>query len=236
MKEAYIHVSNQGSYLTRPISGIIRADLISATFPLDVPNIFDGDQLVIKNVTIPIPQGFWNQLDLLSYINRWAIPDLLAFLRPENNNPQFVSSSPFFLTGSSSNVLAVLGMTSDQSPVLVTDDINPQVSNKWVITGQNVDKLGVKQMFLKIEEFTHPFMNGFFATFPIDKPQGSIMVFNESKYCKCTVIFKKPLDSIHRLTPTWFDNNRNVLSLQGNFLLRVYYKEHGSDSVSLCRL
>lgn len=234
IKEAYIHVSNQGSYLTRPIKGIFRADLISATVPLSFPNIFDGDQLVIKNETIKIPQGFWDQLSLLSYINTWTIPDLLAFLRPENNNPQLVSSSPFFLTGSSSNVLAVIGMTVDQAPVFVQNDINPQVANKWTITGQNVDQNGTKQLFLKIEEFTHSFMNGFFATFPVDKPQGSIMVFNESTDCQCTVLFKKPLDTIDRITPTWFDSERNVLSnIQGDFLLRVYYKD-GSDSVSLC--
>lgn len=232
--EAYIHVSNQGSYLNRPIKGIFRADLVSATFPMNTPNIFEGDQFQIRNVQIPIPQGFWDQLTLIDYINSWSVPDLLAFLRPENNNPQLVSSSPFFLTGSSSNVLAVLGMTSDQEPVFTQYDINPQVQNKWVISGQNVDQNGVKQMFLKIEEFTHPFMNGFFATFPIDRPQGSIMVFNESTDCKCTVIFKKPLDTIHRITPTWFDRERNVLSnIQGDFLLRVYYN-NGQNSIPLC--
>lgn len=232
--EAYIHVSNQGSYLTRPIKGIIRADLISATLPMNSPNIFDGDQLVIRNEILKVPQGFYDQITLLNYINSWKLPDLFAFLRPENNNPQLVSSSPFFLAGSSSNVLAVIGMTADQEPVFVPEDINPPVSNKWVITGQNLDSNGIKQMFLKIEEFTHPFMNGFFATFPIDKPQGSIMVFHESVDCKCSVHFTQPLDTIHRITPTWFDSHRNILSnIQGDFLLRVYYKD-GSDSVSLC--
>lgn len=235
MKEAYIHVSSQGSYLTQPISGIVRADLVSATVPLTFPNIYDGDVLEVNNTIINIPQGFYDQVTLLQLISNWDIPDLLVFTRPENNNPQFVSSGPFFLTGSSSNVLAVLGMTPDQTPTFVQNDINPQVSNKWTITGQNVDTNGIKQIFLKIEEFTHPFMNGFFATFPTDVPQGSIMVFNESTDCKCSVTFKTPLDKIHRITPTWFDKDRNILSnIQGDFLLRVYYKDE-PNSVSLCR-
>lgn len=232
IREAYIHVSNEGSYLTSPVTGIIRADLISAFFPLSSPNVFDGDQLVIGNDTIPVPQGFWDQLTLLEYINSWNVPDFRAYIRPENNNIQFVRSGPFSLTGSSANVLAVFGMTADQDPVFVQNDINPLVTNKWTMIGQNVDQNGIKQAFLKIEEFTHPFMNGFFATFPIDRPQGAIMVFHESMDCKCTVIFKKPLDTIHRLTPTWFDSERNVLDVQGEFLLRVYY--NGPDTVPVC--
>lgn len=227
----YIHVPSDGTYLTEPVSGITRVELVSATLPLSVPNIWDGDILVIRGQTINVPQGYYSQISLLGFINDWKIPDLLAFLRPENNNPQLVSSSPFFLTGSSSNVLSVLGMTSDQEPIFIPYDINPQVTNKWVITGQNIDSQGLKQIFLYIEEFTHPFMNGFFATFPVDTPQYAYKWFRESRDCQCAINFPKPLDKIHRITPKWMDQNRNVLDVQGNFLLKVYYNGEPKDPV-----
>lgn len=219
MKEIYVHVSNEGTYLTQPIRSIVRADLVSATVARTVPTITDGEYITLAGGRIQIPSGFYNQLTLINYINSWGSAGI-SFTREPNTfytRITFPGAVNDALRGSS-NVLAVLGFVPQHYDTSFED-------GKYFVRSTSPGLAEPTQVFLDIEELRHPYMNGFFATFPLDVPSGAIKVFSESSDIKCAVMYPRPLDTIHRLTPHWLDQYRNPLQISGDFLLRLYCKD-----------
>lgn len=242
---SYVHVSADGSYLTTPVTGIIRAELVSATIARVNPSVYDGDSITINGTTINVPQGYYDQQSLIDYINEYGLAETLR-QKPQTYETEVIYTSAVAdaLSGTA-NVLSVLGFTSTTyatSP-LVNDPFYPPGTYAVVseLPGFQDSKLvnGVDrqptQVFLDIEELRHPYMNGFFATFPFDVQSGSVMVFNESTDCKCFVDYPRPLDKIHRLTPRWFDQYRNPFPVSGEFLLRLYFKDDRQGAVPVRR-
>jgi hypothetical protein len=219
MKEIYVHVSNEGTYLTQPIRSIVRADLVSATVARTVPTIVDGDSITLDGRQIKIPTGFYNQLTLINYINSWGTPGISLTREPNTfyTYIRFSEAKTDALRGSS-NVMAVLGFVQT---VYKTDTLD----GKYFVRSTSPGLAEPTQVFLDIEELRHPYMNGFFATFPLDVPTGGIKVFSEASDIKCAVMYPRPLDTIHRLTPHWIDQYRNPLQISGDFLLRLYCKD-----------
>jgi hypothetical protein len=129
-------------------------------------------------------------------------------------------ATPDVISGTS-NVLNILGFTPGKTYNTLFD----QVKEEYYVTGEGPGITLPTQVFLDIEELRHPFMNGYFATFPLDTPLGGTKVFNESSDLTCTVKYPQPLDTIHRITPRWFDEYRTPLQISGDFLLRVYCKD-----------
>lgn len=243
MKELYVHVSNEGTYLTQPIRSIVRADLVSATVARTVPTIVDGDSISLRKISrtetvdeitnvvkityaptgeinkIYIPTGFYNQLTLINYINSWN-PEYITVTREPNTfytRITFPCAVNDALEGSS-NVLAVLGFVPQHYDTAFEN-------GKYFVRSTGPGLAEPTQVFLDIEELRHPYMNGFFATFPLDVPSGAIKVFSEASDIKCAVMYPRPLDTIHRLTPHWIDQYRNPLQISGDFLLRLYCKD-----------
>lgn len=216
----YVHVSSDGSYLTQPIKGIIRADLVSATVSRTVPTVQQGEYIKVNSVTLQVPQGFYDQGTLINYISSWNSQDFTISRDPVSLFTKIVyNNSVNDALGGSSNVLTVLGFTPGKH-------YDTSYSNEeYFIKSESPGISPPTQIFLDIEELRHPYMNGYFATFPLDTPVGGIKVFNESSDLKCTVVYPKPLDTIHRLTPRWFDQYRTPLQISGDFLLRLYCKD-----------
>lgn len=243
---AYVHVSADGSYLTTPVTGIIRAELVSATIARVNPSVYDGDYITIGGVTIQVPQGFYTQRTLVDFINSYTLVSVRIKPQTYVTQIKYPSANPNALSGSA-NVLSVLGFTSTSyatravapgedpfypgGTFIVSSEL-PGFQNSITVNGQ--DRLPT-QVFLDIEELRHPYMNGYFATFPFDVPPGSIMVFNESTDCKCFVEYPKPLEKIHRITPRWFDQYRTPLPVSGEFLLRIYFKDDRQGTVPVRR-
>jgi hypothetical protein len=220
MKEIYIHVSGDGSYLTQPVKNIVRADLVSATVSRTVPSITDGDYVILATTRINVPSGFYDQTTLISYINSWGSSGITVSREPNTlftkiTYPTAVNDA---LKGSS-NVLSVLGFVPDFHYDTAYAD------GSYYIKSHGPGLASPTQVFLDIEELRHPYMNGFFATFPFDVPTGAIKVFSESSDLKCAVMYPAPLDTIHRITPRWIDQYRNPLQISGDFLLRLYCKD-----------
>lgn len=239
MKEIYVHVSNEGTYLTQPIRSIVRADLVSATVARTVPTVADGDSISLQKISrteedgkityaqtgefnkIYIPTGFYNQLTLINYINSWN-PEYITVTREPNTFYTRITF-PCAVNGAlegSSNALAVLGFVPQHY-----DTSFDEPKQTYFVRGTSPGLAEPTQVFLDIEELRHPYMNGFFATFPFDVPTGAIKVFSEASDIKCAVMYPRPLDTIHRLTPHWIDQYRNPLQISGDFLLRLYCKD-----------
>lgn len=218
MKEIYVHVSG-GTYLTQPIKNIVRADLVSATVSRTVPDTVSGDYITIADRRIDVPQGFYNQDTLINYINSWNLTNITLSRDPVTLFTKIVFPGAVnnALTGTS-NVLTILGFVPKHY------DTNYE-KGVYYIQSSSPGLAEPTQVFLDIEELRHPYMNGFFATFPFDVPSGAIKVFNESSDIKCAVMYTRPLDTIHRLTPHWIDQYRNPLPISGDFLLRLYCKD-----------
>jgi hypothetical protein len=213
----YVHVSSDGSYLTQPIKGIIRADLVSATVSRTVPTVQQGEYLKVGTDIIHVPQGFYDQGTLINYLNSWAISGVSIYREPNTFFTRINVRGAEDFTGTS-NVLSVLGFIPGKEYKTAYDD-------RYYLRSDGPGISPPTQIFLDIEELRHPYMNGYFATFPFDTPVGGIKVFNESSDLQCTVVYPKPLDTIHRLTPRWFDQYRNPLQISGDFLLRLYCKD-----------
>lgn len=237
MKEIYVHVSDEGTYLTQPIKNIVRADLVSATVSRSVPVVFDGDYISLpefdynagtdtysqagRYTRINVPQGFYDQSTLINYINSWNTPNIQVTREPMTffTEITYPGAANGALLGTS-NVFTVLGFLPGHY-----DTSYDQGLRKYFIKSTSPGLAEPTQVFLDVEELRHPYMNGFFATFPLDVPAGAIKVFNESSDLKCTVFYPRPLDTIHRITPRWLDQYRNPLQISGDFLLRLYCKD-----------
>lgn len=233
MTEVYVHVSADGTYLTNPITGITRAELVSATVARTIPTVYEGDFIRIDSQTIQIPQGFYDQKSLVEYLVDYGFE---VRRQPFTYKTQIKYSGAISnaLSGSS-NVMSILGFTGTSYSTTPTTDKKYPPGTYLVESEEPGIQTQPTQVFLDIEELMHPYMNGFFATFPFDVQNGSIMVFNESTDCKCIVEYERPLDRIHRITPRWFDQYRNPLQISGEFLLRLYCKDDRQGPVPVRR-
>jgi hypothetical protein len=236
--ELYVHVSADGTYLTNPIHGIVRAELVSATVARTFPTIFDGDTITVMGTFIQVPEGFYDQASLIAYINQYSSVTGVTFKRqPFSFKTQAIYSVALFdaLSGTS-NVMSILGFNNLSYSTTPVGSSDPKYQGSYMVISENPGlQTQPTQVFLDIEELKHPYMNGYFATFPFDVPNGSIMVFNESSDCKCFIEYDRPLDRIHRITPRWFDQYRTPLQISGEFLLRLYCKDDRPCSVPVRR-
>ena len=220
----YVHVSSHGSYLTQPIKGIVRADLVSATVSRTIPTVVDGEYITIDGRTIHVPQGFYDQSTLITYLSGWNMSEFTITRDPVSYFTKVVITAGAIsnVLDGTSNVFTILGFTPGKT---YSSSLFDEVTREYYFQGEGPGITLPTQVFLDIEELRHPFMNGYFATFPLDTPLGGTKVFNESSDLMCTVKYPQPLDTIHRITPRWFDEYRTPLQISGDFLLRVYCKD-----------
>ena len=254
-KTVYPNGSSYTLHLTDVVKNVSRVDLVAAKVPNTLYNLTSGSNVLtytgvstVSNVFLDpgFYSGYGIQAELTNSSNALVAYQFL----PDEGKFLVFAASAFTVKFHSSELAKMTGFaagTTYTAQPASSDPVyqnNPQYASYYILKSPNgVDFTVNEFVFLDIQELRTPTMidakpmnskgtysganaRRTFAMIQMDVSSGCIKNFKESHDYRISVFYPEPINSLDRLTVTWYDKNGQQLNFEGfdnnAFVLRFY--------------
>jgi hypothetical protein len=240
---------------TDVVKNVSRVDLVAAKVPNTLYNLTDGSNVLtytsisaLSNVFLD--PGFYSGYGIQSELTNSSNALVAYQFLPDEGKFLVFSASPFTVRFHKSELAKMTGFVAETTytaqpasadPVYKN---NPQYASYYILKSPlGVDLTVNEFVFLDIEELRTPTMidtkpmnskgtysgsnaRRTFAMIQMDVSSGCIKNFKEGHDYRISVFYPEPINSLDRLTVTWYDKNGQQLNFEGfdnnAFVLRFY--------------
>jgi len=234
-------------HLTTPIKNITRVDLMSVHVPNTMYNLTDGSNVMtIGTSNISLNQGFYSAGGLASALNA-AVNNAFSVSYLSNEGHFIFSNTSFFaFTINSRELTQLLGMLRGiRNTSTLATNLDPCFLGSYISRSVTMINMNPNEyIFLDIDELKTPShidakslsgttgtvagsnINRAFAPIMMDVQSGAIKTYDENSNYTVSVVYPEPINSLQRLTITWYDGLGDLLNFRGMnnhaFVLRVH--------------
>jgi hypothetical protein len=251
----YPNGSSYTLHLTDVVKNVSRVDLVAAKVPNTLYNLTNGSNVLtytgisgLSNVFLD--PGFYSGYGIQTELTNTSNTRVAYQFLPDEGRFIVFAASPFTFKIHSTELANMLGFVpavlytgqpASDDPVYAH---NPQYAGTHIIKSpQGVDFTVNEFVFLDIQELRTPTMldtksmnnkgtfsganaRRTFAMIQMDVSSGCIKNFKECHDYRISVFYPEPINSLDRLTVTWYDKNGQQLNFEGfdnnAFVLRFY--------------
>lgn len=250
MEEEYIvHVDSKNRNLSlfpygntyvlnfiKPITGVVRVDLISARVPNSMYNL-TSNTASFTPISVPLVPGFYSASTLEYELNQRLVPETnqMYYSQHEGKFYYLTNDSTASVSTDSDELAKMLGIEINKVYTVQPLPI-PINSFYYAVKSEKVIDFSLNEyVFLDIEELRGPHFcdvsggaENTFAVIPMDVYSGQIKTFKETSDYVISRKSSNDFMTLSKLTVRWYDKNLKLLNFQGfennGFVLRVYTK------------
>lgn len=242
-------------HLTDVVKNVNRVDLVAAKVPNTLYNLTRGSNVLtytgISTVSnVSLNPGFYSGYGVQSELTNSSNALVAYQFLPEEGKFLVFSPSPFTVKFNTTEIAKMTGFVSNiiytaQSATGYPEYNNQQYANYYIIKSPTAVELTVNEfVFLDIQELRTPSMldtkpmntrtgtfsgsnaRRTFAMIQMDVSSGGIKNFKECNDYRISIFYPEPINSLDRLTVTWYDKNGEQLNFGGfdnnAFVLRFH--------------
>ena len=251
----YPNGSSYTLHLTDVVKNVSRVDLVAAKVPNTLYNLTSGSNVLtytgITNVSnVFLDPGFYSGYGIQSELTNSSNALVAYQFLPDEGKFLVFSANTFTVRFHSEELAKMTGFvahTTYTAQPASSDPVyqnNPQYASYYILKSpQSVDFTVNEFVFLDIQELRTPTMldtkpmnsqgtysgsnaRRTFAMIQMDVNSGCVKNFKESHDYRISVFYPEPINSIDRLTVTWYDKNGQQLNFEGfdnnAFVLRFH--------------
>ena len=243
-------------HLTDVVKNVSRVDLVAAKVPNTLYNLTSGSNVLtytgISTVSnVFLDPGFYSGYGIQAELTNSSNALVAYQFLPDEGKFLVFSAGAFTVRFHSSELAKMTGFepaTTYTSQPASGDPVyqnNPQYASYYIIKSpMGVDLTVNEFVFLDIQELRTPTMldtkpmnartgtfsgsnaRRTFAMIQMDVSSGCIKNFKECHDYRISIFYPEPINSVDRLTVTWYDKNGQQLNFEGfdnnAFVLRFY--------------
>lgn len=220
----------------KPISGVVRVDLISARVPNSMYNL-TSNTASFTPISIPLVPGFYSASTLECELNRRLVPETneIYYAQHEGKFYYLTNDSNATVSTDSEELAKMLGLEQNKTYNVESLPV-PINSFYYAVKSEHVVDFSLNEyVFLDIEELRGPHFcdvsgnaENTFAVIPMDVYSGQVKTFKETSDYVVSRKSSNDFMTLSKLSVRWYDKNLKLLNFQGfennGFVLRVYTK------------